>query len=67
MTLNEIGIFLIRCGVGRPSGFTARCIYAVEIVGRVMSAVSGRPARAAKKLITAKTEMRMMIFTISAP
>jgi hypothetical protein len=30
----------------------------------VMSAVSIRPARAAKKLSTAKTEMRMMIFTI---
>jgi hypothetical protein len=49
------------------SGFTARCIHDVEIVGRVVSAVSGRPTRAAQKLITAKTEMRMMIFTISAP
>jgi hypothetical protein len=36
----------------------------VEVVGEVMSAVSIRPARAAKKLIAAKTEMRMMIFTI---
>jgi hypothetical protein len=31
-----------------------------------MSAVSWRPVRAAQKLITTKTEMRMMIFTISA-
>jgi hypothetical protein len=39
----------------------------VEVVGEVMSAVSKHPARAAKKLIDAKTEMRMMIFTISTP
>jgi hypothetical protein len=41
--------------------FTARCSYWGEIV------VSMRPARAAQKLIAAKTEMRMMIFTISTP
>jgi hypothetical protein len=39
----------------------------VEVVGEVISAISIRPARAAQKLIIAKTEMRMKIFTISTP
>jgi hypothetical protein len=44
-----------------------RHVYDIEIDGGVMLAVSMRLARAAQKLITAKTEIRMMIFAISAP
>jgi len=39
----------------------------VILAGDVEIVVSMRPARAAQRLIIAKTEMRMMIFTILTP